>query len=312
MMGSQLGAAALALVAAFCFAASNVLEQRKAVEAPPETSMRIALFWHLAKQPLWWLGIFVDVGGFIAQLTALRFADVVFVQPILVMSLPFSLTLGAAAGSHRLSRRDLGLAFMLVACLAVFLGVADPSGGRVELPVAQWLIPSLVIGGIVGSCLLMARGSTGPVRAALLGAAAGTIHGTTAVLMRIVSYHLSGAGLIHILQFWETWALIILVPTGFLMVQSSFQAGDLRAGLPALEVAEPFVASILGVMLLHEALEVHSLGAKAVICLTVIGMGWTAIELARSSAIDQEEAAAADEAEGQPRPPLGTPRPGHV
>ena len=46
MMGDQLGAAALALVAAFCFAASNVLEQRKAVEAPPETSMRLALFFH--------------------------------------------------------------------------------------------------------------------------------------------------------------------------------------------------------------------------------------------------------------------------
>jgi hypothetical protein len=308
-MGDQLGAAALALVAAFCFAASNVLEQRKAVEAPPETSMRLALFFHLAKQPLWWLGIFVDVGGFVSQISALRLADVAFVQPILVMSLPFSLTLGAMAGSHRLSRRDLGLAFTLVACLAVFLGVADPGGGRVEVPIAQWVIPSLVIGGIVGSCLLMGRGSTGAVRAALLGAAAGTIHGTTAVLMRIVAYHISGAGLIHILQFWESWALIILVPTGFLMVQSSFQAGDLRAGLPALEVAEPFVASVLGVMLLHEMLHVHSLGSRVLIVCTVIGMGWTAIELARSSAIDQEAAAEASE---NPRPPLGTPRPGHV
>jgi hypothetical protein len=309
MMGAQLGAAALALVAAFCYAASNVLEQRKAVEAPPETSMRIALFWHLAKQPLWWLGIFVDVGGFVAQISALRLADVVFVQPILVMSLPFSLTLGGLAGSHRLSRRDLALAFTLVACLAVFLGVADPGGGRVEVPPAQWVVPAFVIAGLVGSCLLMARGSTGAIRAALLGAAAGTIHGTTAVLMRIVSYHISGDGLIHVLQFWETWALIILVPTGFLMVQSSFQAGDLRAGLPALEVAEPFVASILGVMLLHEMLHVHGLGSKVLICFTVIGMGWTAIELARSSAMDRE---AEEEAAEHPRPPLGTPRPGHV
>src|SRR5262245_7654765 len=83
------------------------LEQRKAVEAPPETSMRIALFWHLAKQPLWWLGIFVDFGGFIAQIAALGLADVVFVQPVLMMSLPFSLLLGGMAGSHRLSRHDL-------------------------------------------------------------------------------------------------------------------------------------------------------------------------------------------------------------
>jgi hypothetical protein len=268
--------------------------------------MRLALFFHLAKQPLWWLGIIVDVGGFVAQVAALGLADVVFVQPILVMSLPFSLTLGALAGSHRLSRRDLTMAFLLVACLSVFLGISDPSGGRVAVSPTQWVIPAMILGGVVGTCLLMSRGSTGPIRAALLGAAAGTIHGTTATLMRSVSHDISSDGLIHVLQHWESWALIVLVPIGFLMVQSSFQAGDLRAGLPALEVAEPLVASILGVMLLHEQLHVRTLGLKVLVTLTVFGMGWTAIELARSAAVDQEEANAGSDHR------LGTPRHGTV
>ena len=70
-MGERLVAAALGLTAAFLYAVSNVLEQRKAAEAPPEASMRIALFWHLARQPLWWLGIAVDVGGLVFQIAAL-------------------------------------------------------------------------------------------------------------------------------------------------------------------------------------------------------------------------------------------------
>ncbi len=224
-----------------------MLEQKKAVEAPPETSMRIALFWHLAKQPLWWLGILVDVGGFVAQIAALGLADVVFVQPILVMSLPFSLTLGAMAGSHRLSRRDLVAGVRTgrhaSRCSS---GSPIPAAGRVEVLGQRLGGPDLRDRRDHHDVPRCSRGTKGPIRAALLGAAAGSIHGATGTLMKSVSHHIGSEGLIHVLSYWETWALIALVPLGFLMVQSAFQAGDLRAGLPALEVAEPLIASMPG------------------------------------------------------------------
>jgi hypothetical protein len=97
------------------------------------------------------------------------------------------------------------------------------------------------------------------------------------------------------------------------MVQSSFQAGDLRAGLPAIEVAEPLIASILGIMLLHERLHATNLPSKALICLTVIGMAWTAIELARSAALDHETAEdRLDGHDGRLGSPRGSPRADHI
>ena len=81
-------------------------------------------------------------------------------------------------------------------------------------------------------------------------------------------------------------------PFGFLMVQSAFQAGDLRAGLPALEVAEPLVASCLGVFLLHERLSADTAIDKGLLLLAVAAMIWTTIELAQSAAADRAQALA--------------------
>jgi hypothetical protein len=292
-MAERLIAAGLALAAALCYAISNVLEQRKAAEAPPETSMRIALFWHLAHQPLWWLGIIVDVAGFVFQVWALGTASVVFVQPILVMSLPFSLVIGAAAGSHRLSRHDTVLAFGLVAALSVFLGIGAPGDGDAVRPLAAWLAPSLLVGGFVALCLMWSKGTGGAMRAALLGAAAGSIHGVTATLMKGTAHGLDQWGFPGMMAHrWEPWALAAIVPFGFLMVQSAFQAGDLRAGLPALEVTEPIVASCLGVFLLHEHLHADSAIEKGVLLLAVAAMIWTTVQLAQSAAADRAESLA--------------------
>ena len=115
MVGHVIGVATIALGAALCYATSNVIEQRKASVAPPEASMRVALLWHLAHEPIWWVGIAVDVVGFGLQVLALGVGSIVFVQPLLVTSLLFSLVIGALAGSHRLSHADLGWALVFVA-----------------------------------------------------------------------------------------------------------------------------------------------------------------------------------------------------
>jgi hypothetical protein len=303
-MGEQLIAAALALTAALLYAVSNVLEQRKAAEAPPETSMRVALFWHLARQPLWWLGIFVDVGGLVFQIAALGVGSLVFVQPILVLSLPFSLLIGAAVGSHHMSGRDTALAFGLVASLSIFLAVGAPDGGLDVRSAAAWVGPSLLVGGFVTACLLWSRSAGNATRAALFGAAAGAVHGVNATLMKGVARDLSTWGFPGLLLHrWEPWALAALLPFGFLMVQSAFQAGDLRAALPSLEVAEPLVASALGLFLLHEHLHATTAVSKGLLALTVVVMAWTTIELAQSAAADRAAPGASNRSHRVGAPP---------
>jgi hypothetical protein len=290
-----------ALGAAFLYATSNVLEQKKASQAPPETSMRIALLWHLARQPSWWIGIVSDVGGFALQAIALVFGSLIFVQPLLVMSLLFSLTLGAAAGLHELTRRDVIYASMLIAALGVFLGVAVPSGGESIRPARAWVTPGLVMVGLIGACILLSRRTTkGPLKAALFGAAAGSTFGVSSTLLKSFSHLLDQVGIVGTLEHWEPYALGVVVAFGFLAVQSGFQAGDLRASLPALEIAEPVVASVLGVTLMHEKLHAHALGAKLAIGIAIIVMAWSGIQLAESAANDHVEEESADDVSVDP------------
>ena len=213
--------ALVALAAAFCYAASNVLEHRKAAAAPRETSMRISLLWYLARQPIWWLAIAVDLGGFGFQVLALGLGDLLFVQPLLVMSLLFSLVLGAMRGSHRLSLAELGWATLLMAGLSTFLVVARPSGGFDERPFRAWTIPFLLLILLVGACVTMSRRATPAWRAVLLAAAAGTTFGVSSTLMKTFSHRLGDKGITAMITTWEPYAMALVVALGFLILQSA-------------------------------------------------------------------------------------------
>lgn len=284
--------ACVALTAAFCYAASNVIEQRKAAVAPPESSMRIALLWYLARQPIWWLGVGVDLGGFGFQALALGLGSLLFVQPLLVTSLLFSLVLGALVGSNRLPWADVGWALVLMGSLSIFLIVAAPGGGVDQRTPRAWIIPVAVVLVLVAGCILLANRIGGPWRAACLAAGAGMIFGISSTLIKSFSHILGADGPVALVQSWEPYAMGLVLALGFLLLQSAFQAGDLRAGLPAVETAEPVVASVLGLTLMHERLHAHSPTAKVVIAVAAVLMFTSAVLLARSAARDRMQAAA--------------------
>ena len=87
------------------------------------------------------MGIGVDLGGFGLQVLALGLGTLVFVQPLLVASLLFSLVLGALVGTLRLTRADVGWAVVFMASLSIFLVVAAPSGGVDQRDLRAWALP---------------------------------------------------------------------------------------------------------------------------------------------------------------------------
>ena len=233
MVTHQFVVAAIALGAAFCYAASNVIEQRKASSAPPETSLRIALLWYLARQPIWWMGIGVDLGGFGLQVLALGLGTLVFVQPLLVASLLFSLVLGALVGTLRLTRADVGWAVVFMASLSIFLVVAAPSGGVDQRDLRAWALPLALVAALVLGALGLSHRLAGGYRAAAMAAAAGMTFGVSSTLMKSFAHLLGDVGVAGtLLHHWEPYALGAVVAAGFLILQSAFQAGDLRAALP--------------------------------------------------------------------------------
>lgn len=280
----RLMVAVVALSAAFCYAASNVIEHRKAATAPDDTSMRIGLLWFLAHQPLWWLGIAVDLGGFGFQALAIGLGELLFVQPLLVTSLLFSLLLGAKTGPSSLSVGEVVWAGVLMVGLSTFLVVAAPAGGVDERPFRAWVVPLALLGLLVVLCVVLANHGAQAWRPALLAAAAGAAFGVSSTLMKTFAHRLGERGVFGMLTTWEPYAMGLVIAVGFLTLQSAFQAGDLKAALPAVEAAEPIVACILGFALMHEKLHARGPLGTLVIVLAVAAMVASVVRLARSSA----------------------------
>ena len=283
MVVQQLGVSLIALGAAMCYGCSNVLEQRKASDVPAEKSMRIALLWHLAHEPLWWLGIGVDIAGFALQAVALGWGELVTVQPLLVMSLVFSLLLGARMGSHHLSRGDLVWALVFVGALTLFLIAGDPSGGVDERSFRAWSGALAVIAFLVSTGLVLSHRVRPAHRAAVLGCAAGMMFGVSSTLMKSFAFEVSHDGF-GMVTHWQPYVMFAVVSFGFLMMQSAFQAGDLRAALPAVELAEPVVASLLGLTLMGEHFSHVDVVSAAALTVAVTLMVLSTLHLARSAA----------------------------
>jgi hypothetical protein len=284
-----------ALGAATCFAVSSVIEQRKAAQAPPRPSLGVALLWHLAHQPVWWLAIAVDFAGFGLQLLALGLGELVFVQPLLVTSLLLSLVIGALAGSHRLSRRDIGWALVFMVSLSLFLIAGHPSDGVALRPIGAWVPVFVTTGVLVTGCVLVSRQAT---RAAVaLAAAAGMLFGVSSTLMKGFAHQVANDRF-GLLGHWQVYAMAAALAIGFLMMQTAFHVGDLRSSLPAVELGEPVVASALGVVLLHEQLRVDGLADGVLLAAATIAMVASVIRLAQSTAAARAESGSSAWAHG--------------
>jgi drug/metabolite transporter (DMT)-like permease len=177
----------LALVAALFFALGTVLQQRAGLEAPSEgKGGSSGLLLRMAKRPVWLAGIATDGIGFIAQAAALGIGRLAVVQPLLVSSVVFALPLGARLSGQRIRRVDVGAAALVVASLVAFLLIAEPSGGRDDAPLEEWLVTGGICLAICVPLFFLGRHGSPSRRAAMLGVATGILFALSAALTKVV------------------------------------------------------------------------------------------------------------------------------
>ena len=205
----------LAVAASVCTAASSVC-QRMGAKGTQARGFDVGLVVRLARLPVWLLGIASMIGGFVFQLTALRFGDLSLVQPILAAELVFVFGYLAIAGSGRVRCRDWLAAAAMSAGIGVFLRLASPSAGRMHAPGSSWLVSGLVTAAIVAAALVVGLrrgrrpGAAGSRRAAVLGAVTGISWGFMAAVIKELSSHLGGGpGAVL-----SNWSLYVLVAAG--------------------------------------------------------------------------------------------------
>src|SRR5258708_2209723 len=124
----------LAVAASLCPATASVCQRAGARNTGPAAGFDARLMVRLARQPAWLLGIAAMIGGFVFQLTALRFGELALVQPILAAELLFVFGYLAVAGSRRPKLRDWLAVAGMSARVRVVLPPAAPPRGRPPAP----------------------------------------------------------------------------------------------------------------------------------------------------------------------------------
>lgn len=236
------------------------------------------------RKPLWWWGALAAIAAYLVQLVALAFGSVLIVQPILVLSLLFTLVVAAVWDKDRPDVEASAWALLLGGSVAVLVIVGRPRSGHDVLSMRDWA-PWLIAGGLLTVGLVLLGALRRHARAWTWGTATGVLYGLVAPVAKTALDVWRSMGLGAALLSWSLWLLVGLIIAGAVLQQYSFSAGPLEQSLPAMTVAEPLVAMVVGYFLLGETFAVTSSFGWAVIALSAVGMvgGAAALSLRTAS-----------------------------
>jgi drug/metabolite transporter (DMT)-like permease len=248
-------AALLALCAALASAFGNVIRQRSAQEITDKPVGHIKLFRMSFRDTRWWLGATAAVANYGLLAAALGLGSVVLATSLQVTALLFALPIYTRLTHHRVTRWEWMWALVLAVGLATFLTIGNPEAGHSRGSLTTWIAVAAAMGPTLVLCVLAAR--LWPARQAaaiLLALVAGASLAVFAVLTKgVIEIFEGGVG--AVVRAPEVYAWVVLALAGMIFQQSSFRAGALTASMPTVLVAEPVVASVLGVIVLGETLD---------------------------------------------------------
>jgi hypothetical protein len=164
---------------------------------------------------------------------------------------------------RRVQGRDWLSALGMVLGLGLFLSLARPTRGHEHASAVLWIVSALatfaVAAVLAAVAFLPRRGgadATSGRKAALLGIAAAIGFGFVAAVVKELSVHIS-QGPAAVFSNWSPYALVASGAAAMFLASNAFQAGSLAASQPGLTVVDPVVASLLGVVLFGERIDLH-------------------------------------------------------
>jgi drug/metabolite transporter (DMT)-like permease len=264
-------AIALALVAALFFSLGTVFQQKAGLDDPTEGSSA-GLLVQMARRPVWLFGISCDALGFIAQFAALSVGSLAVVQPLLVFAVVFALPLGARFTGQKVTRKDIAAAAVVTLGLVAFLLIANPSGGREDAPIGDWVIVGIVSAVVVLPLLLASRRLAPGKKAAVLGMATGILFGLSAALTDVVGHRFDD-GILQIFTAWPLYALIVVGYASMTLSQMSLNAGALGPAVATQMAFDPITSVILALTILQESLHESTFGAVVSCAALVAALG---------------------------------------
>ena len=299
-MPGQPLAIALALAASVCFAVAAVTQQRAAARLPSQRAFDPGVLLRLIRRPAWLAGLAAVIAGFVLQAAALGLGRLVVIEPVLATSLLFALALAARRDRRRLRRAEWAATLAVVAGLAVFLVVGQPSGGQRTAGAAALGLAVVAAAVVIGACTALAGRFPAPRRALLFGIGGGVAAGVTDALVKSVAVVAAG----HVLSLATDVRFYLLIAVGlltFTIQQNGYRAAGLAAFLPAFAVMEPVCGALLGLIIYDERLSSRP-GQIAVELVACAAAAWGIARLGGSGMASGAQPAG-------PIPPVGQTKP---
>jgi drug/metabolite transporter (DMT)-like permease len=256
---------ATALAAAVLYGAGAAVEQRQAAGAPQSSAGRPRLLFLLARQPLWLLGIAVQIGGFAAHAVALRSGSLATVQMLVSGEFVVAVLIVRIWSGRPLSRSTWAAALTVVASVAAFLALTSPGHDHLAAQPshgAAMVLAAIATGGAALAAAVAGLRSAGRRRAILLAVAAGLADACSAVVTMAFS-HVAGHGPVALATSWTVYALIACGAGNVLLTQTAYQTGRPILTLPIIAAVTPVASVAVGVGLLGETPNIGLAGAIA-------------------------------------------------
>ena len=279
----MVSAAALALCSALCIAIGDVLQQRAAHCLDDRLTGHVELFATLLRNRRWWWGALLLLASIALQAAALGKGSVLLVQSLLMLSLLFALPINARSWHRRVTGREWIWGGLLTAAVVVIVVVGNPQAGRSSASLGTWAAVAVVLAPLLVACAVAGRIWGGAVAAALFAFVSGSLWGVFGVLTKEVVARLGDGGW-AVARTPELYACILAAAGGVVWSQAAFRAGPLTASMPTLQMSQPVVAAVLGVVVLGETLNAGRAGIIALVAAGLVTMA-AIVKLARVEAV---------------------------
>lgn len=251
------GAVFLSLGAQFQSRGVTKVEQRRALDAEGllrqhTQGLGLGELTALIRRPSWVIGTVLLALAIVLQLTSLRFAPLIVVQPLGAIALVVTAVLNSRVTHNRLSRQVIRAIVLCVGGVGTFVAIAAPVSTDAPISDADLVTVILLLAGVLilfGVLYAVYRKRMTPI-AYIIGA--GVLYGFVATIAKTV--------INRVLQSQFDWltavcllGLLAAGGGGLYLVQTAYSVGPPDLVIAGLTVVDPIVAVGIGVVVLGEA-----------------------------------------------------------
>ncbi len=243
-----------AVLAAMMNASSSVI-QRWATHKPDAIKLFGSQFaYDMLKSRLFLVGFVLQVLAFGAQAIALKNGPLIVVEPLLTSDLIFLLVIIHWRIGIRMKPRDWIAALAIIGGLTGVFIATNPKEGHLNYHAFPWIVLLSIVTPLIVSLAITVRHLKSPrLRALLASLAAAITFALNAAFTKLSLNLLSNHGLVVMFTSWPIFALIISGIVSLYLMMNAFGSGPLAISQPVMEVSEPTIAVIIGVMIFGDS-----------------------------------------------------------